>query len=78
VTGGYVVHDPALATLSNRYVYADLCAGQLRSFVPTAGGASDDKPLGLSVATPTSFGVDSRRRVYVASLQGAVYQLVPG
>ena len=78
VTGGYVVHDPALATLSNRYVYADLCAGQLRSFIPTAGGAGDDKPLGPSVDSPTSFGVDSRGHVYVASLQGAVYQLVPG
>ena len=78
VTGGYVVHDPALPTLANRYVYADLCAGQLRSFVPSAGGASDDKPLGPSVANPTSFGQDSRGHVYVSSLDGAVYQLVPG
>ena len=78
ITGGYVVHDPVLPTLSNRYVYADLCAGQLRSFVPTAGGSSDDKPLGLGVATPTSFGVDSNGHVYVASIDGPVYQLVPG
>jgi glucose/arabinose dehydrogenase len=78
VTGGYVVHDPALSTLRGRYVYADLCAGQLRSFVPSVAGASDDKPLGLAVPSPTSFGEDSRGRIYVTSIEGAVHQLVPG
>ena len=78
VTGGYVVHDPALATLSNRYVYADLCAGGLRSFVPGPAGASDDRPLGPTVQSPTSFGLDSRGHVYVTSLAGPVYELRPG
>jgi hypothetical protein len=78
VTGGYVVHDPRLPTLSNRYVYADLCAGVLRSFVPSAGGAADDRPLGPTIESPTSFGEDSRGRVYVASISGPVYELVPG
>jgi glucose/arabinose dehydrogenase len=78
VTGGYVVHDPALPTLRNRYVYADLCAGQLRSFVPSVGGSSDDKPLGPTVASPTSFGEDSKGHIYVTSIEGPVYRLVPG
>jgi hypothetical protein len=67
-----------VTTLSNRYVYADLCGGQLRSFVPAVGGSSDDRPLGLSVVTPTSFGEDSNGHVYVASIDGPVYQLVAG
>ena len=77
MTGGYVVHDPALATLTNRYVYADLCAGQLRSFIPDRR-RRDDKPSGRAdgLADVVRRGLEGH--VYVASLQGAVYQLVPG
>ena len=78
VTGGYVVHDPALPALAGRYVYADNCVGELRTLVPAAGGATDDKPLGATVPFPTSFGEDSKGRIYVASIQGPVYRLVPG
>ena len=34
VIGGYVVHDPGLPTLAGRYLYTDLCHGDIRSFVP--------------------------------------------
>ncbi len=76
VTGGFVVRDPSLADLVGRYVYADFCAGELRSLVPTLGGALDDAPVGLSVTEPTSFGVGKGRRLYVASLAGPVYRLI--
>ncbi len=78
VTGGYVVRDPALPDLAGRYVYADFCGGELRSMVPTLGGAVDDAPLGLSVLEPSSFGVGPGNGLYVASLEGPVYRLVPG
>jgi glucose/arabinose dehydrogenase len=78
VTGGYVVRDGELASLYGRYVYADLCAGELRSFAPSPSGASDDKGLGVSISQPTSFGEGRRGRIYVTSLDGPVYQLVPG
>jgi glucose/arabinose dehydrogenase len=78
ITGGYVVRDKALPTLFGRYVYADHCAGQIRSFVPAVSGAGDDKPLGLSVASPTSFGEGRGDRIYVTSLDGPVFQLVAG
>jgi glucose/arabinose dehydrogenase len=78
VTGGYVVRDGSLPTLFGRYVYADLCAGQLRSFVPAPSGATDDKPLGPGVGTPTSFGEDNAGHIYVTSLDGPVYRLVAG
>jgi glucose/arabinose dehydrogenase len=44
VTGGYVVRDPALPTLRGRYLYADLCSGNLRSIalaVPNATSATE-------------------------------------
>jgi glucose/arabinose dehydrogenase len=77
IIGGYVVRDPRLPALRGRYVYADLCEGQLRSLVPHLRRASNDHKLGLQVSTPSSFGEDTHGRVYVASLEGPVYRLVP-
>jgi glucose/arabinose dehydrogenase len=77
IIGGYVVRDPRLRGLRGRYVYADLCGGQLRSLVPHLKRASDERGLGLRVESPSSFGEDQRHRLYVASLEGPVYRLVP-
>jgi hypothetical protein len=78
VIGGYVVGDPRLPSLHGRYVYADLCEGELRSLVPHLHGrASDDRRLGLSVESPSSFGEDDQGRIYVCSLSGPVFRLVP-
>lgn len=77
IIGGYVVADPHLAGLYERYVYADLCEGELRSLVPHLRRASGDRRLGLHVDTPSSFGEDDRHRLYVCSLEGPVYRLVP-
>ncbi len=77
VIGGYVVQDPRLRGLRGHYVYADLCEGQLRSLVPHLKRARGDRKLGLAVASPTSFGEDQRQRLYVTSLEGPVYRLVP-
>jgi hypothetical protein len=76
VIGGYVVRDPGLPELAGRYLYTDLCHGDLRSFVPSLGGASDDQSTGLSVNSPTSFGVGRGDRLYVASYGGAVFRLL--
>lgn len=77
IIGGYVVRDRRLRSLYKRYVYADLCEGELRSLVPHLRRASNDRKLGLSVSTPSSFGEDTRGRIYVTSLEGPVYRLVP-
>jgi glucose/arabinose dehydrogenase len=77
IIGGYVVRDPRLRGLRGHYVYADLCEGQLRSLVPHLKRASDDHELGLHVESPSSFGEDDRHRLYVASLEGPIYRLVP-
>lgn len=77
IIGGYVVADHSLPGLYGRYVYADLCEGKLRSLAPHLKGAGEDRKLGLSVASPSSFGEDDRHHLYVASLEGPVYRLVP-
>jgi glucose/arabinose dehydrogenase len=76
VIGGYVVRDHSLPTLYGKYVYADLCEGQLRSLVPHLGGAGGDRKLGLQVESPTSFGEDDAGHLYVTSENGPVYRLV--
>ncbi|MGN6201826.1 MAG: PQQ-dependent sugar dehydrogenase [Solirubrobacterales bacterium] len=77
IIGGYVVRDPRLPGLLGRYVYADLCEGQLRALVPHLKRASGDHKLGLRVESPSSFGEDDLHRLYVASIEGPVFRLVP-
>jgi glucose/arabinose dehydrogenase len=77
IIGGYVVRDPRLSGLRGRYVYADLCEGQLRSLVPNLKRAGGDRGLGLQVQSPSSFGEDQQHRLYVVSLEGPVYRLIP-
>lgn len=77
ITGGYVVRDPSLGDLYGRYLYADFCAGEIRSLAlpSVAGGlATGDRPEGLDVADPVSFGQDSCARLYVISQGGPVYR----
>jgi glucose/arabinose dehydrogenase len=75
VVGGYVVRDRKLRSLNGRYVYADLCAGELRSFVPGLDGARKDRAVGHTVPSPTSFGEGARGKIYVASHGGRVWKL---
>jgi glucose/arabinose dehydrogenase len=77
IIGGYVARDPRLPGLRGRYIYADLCEGQLRTLLPHLKRASGDRKLGLQVSSPSSFGEDDQHRLYVASLEGPVYRLVP-
>ncbi len=78
VTGGYVVRDPGLSSLSGRYLYADFYVGDIHSFVPRLGGATDDRDTGLHVPYLSSFGEGFGGQIYVSSLQGPVYKLTQG
>jgi glucose/arabinose dehydrogenase len=80
VTGGYVVRDRSLPALLGRYVYGDLCKGELRSAKLAAGSASGDAAIpGVGkVEQLSSFGEDARGRVYAVSLSGPVYRLAAG
>jgi glucose/arabinose dehydrogenase len=75
VIGGYVVRGAGLKRLRGRYLYSDLCTGEIRSLRPSPGGATKDRGTGLELRQPTSFGEDDRGRIYVASRAGPVYRL---
>ena len=76
IIGGYVVRDPGLPGLLGRYVYSDLCGGEIRSLVlpEGSGAASGDRSEGFAVDTPVTFGEDSDGRLYVATIAGLVYR----
>jgi glucose/arabinose dehydrogenase len=77
ITGGVVVRDPVLSALRGRYVFGDFCRGRIESARLRGNRARDVRTSRLQVDNLSSFGEDARRRVYVTSLSGPVYRLVP-
>ena len=77
VTGGVVVRDRALAGLRGRYVFADFCKGRVESARLSPGRARGVRRTSLQVANLSSFGEDAQGRVYITSLNGPVYRIVP-
>jgi len=79
VIGGYVSRDKRVRSLFGRYLYADLCTGQIRSLVPKLGGASGDRKTGLpSESGIGTFGEDSRGGLYYANNStGEVFAIKP-
>jgi glucose/arabinose dehydrogenase len=74
IIGGYTVRDRSLGDLYGRYLYGDLCAGELRSLDLTDPFPSD-RGEGLQVGNLNSFGEDSCGRVYAVSGEGGVWRL---
>ena len=67
---------PRARQAARALLYGDFCKGQIRSLKPKLGGAGHDRSLGLPrIDGLSSFGVDDRRNVYVASLGGGVWRL---
>ena len=66
-----------MARGARRLDFASHVKGQLRALTPGLKRARGDRKLGLRVETPSSFGEDQRGRLYVTSLEGPVYRLVP-
>ena len=79
ITGGYVSRNDRIGSLFGRYVYGDLCTGQLRSFIPDPRGSRDDKSLDVDDKPGlTSFGEDAAKRLYVAQQSGTVFRIADG
>jgi hypothetical protein len=76
ITGGYVVRDPDLPSLAGRYLFGDLCTGEIMSLRPRLGGARGVGGTGLPNRPGlVSFGEDARRNVYVVA-GSSVYRIV--
>jgi glucose/arabinose dehydrogenase len=83
VTGGVTYRGKALPMLDGRYFYADFCTSLLRSFRWTDGAVREHwdwraalDPMGV-LTQISSFGVDGNGEVYIVSLDGRIFELVP-
>jgi Glucose / Sorbosone dehydrogenase len=79
VIPGYVVRDPRLARQYGRLLCADFFRDEIRSLIPSQGGAIDDQATGVSVPAgqPDSFGETRGGVLWVISHAGPVYRLNP-
>jgi hypothetical protein len=79
IIGGYVASNTSYGDLYGRYVYGDLCVGEIRSLLPALPFAGGDRSESVTIGSLNSFGEDSCGRLYAVSGSGPVYRLVgPG
>ena len=83
ITGGYVYRGKALPKLDGVYFYADYCTALLRSFRFKNGQAIDQWDWKQTLdpdahlAQISTFGEDEAGELYIVSLEGVLYKLVP-
>ena len=75
ITGGVVMHDPAIPELDGFYVYGDYCGGFVRGFFGPAADGQAEILTGLG--NISSFGVDADGSVLVVTLNGSIWRIVP-
>jgi glucose/arabinose dehydrogenase len=79
ITGGYVYRGSAIPDLVGHYVYGDFVFGWVGSFRYDGTGPVDGKTWdALSTSSLASFGTDGSGEMYIVSLGGTVYKIVPG
>ncbi len=78
VIGGYVYRGQAIPAIKGTYFYADFCAGFVRSFRFKNGLAFEqtDWPL-LTTPSISSFGQDGLGELYLTTLSGTVFRIIP-
>lgn len=80
ITGGYVYRGSAIPAMRGTYFYGDFCAGFVRSLALINGTAAqffDWPTLRPPGANITSFGEDGAGELYIMTLAGALYRIVP-
>lgn len=78
VTGGYVYRGTRIPALVGAYVFADLCAGQLRAVRQSDGHIIDERTFPATVRLLVSFGQDQAGELYALSQEGGVFRIDPG
>jgi hypothetical protein len=80
ITGGAVYRGTQMPALAGRYFFADFCDGWVRSFRYANGEVTDVRDhtgtLG-NLGLISSFGQDASGELYVLTLSGTVYRLIP-
>lgn len=78
VTGGFAYQGTAIDGLQGAFLFADLCAGDVRAVrVDDEGELVGEYDLGINVESPWSFGFDAEGEPFVLSMNGEVVRIVP-
>jgi hypothetical protein len=77
VTGGYVYRGSAIPALRGFYLFADFASGHVWAKKGPGGTPRVVPGLDEQVAQVSSFGQDARGELYVVSLAGPVFRIVP-
>jgi glucose/arabinose dehydrogenase len=80
ITGGYVYRGSALPVIEGDYFYADYCNGMVLSFTYSGGNASTPFNWTLLLSPGggiSSFGQDVKGELYILTLGGGAYKVVP-
>ncbi|HAF68614.1 MAG TPA: hypothetical protein DCX77_01150 [Acidimicrobiaceae bacterium] len=73
IIGGFVLRNTSHQSLKDRYIFSDMCGGQLMTL--DLGGQSQVTSLPLFVDQPVAFGLDSEDNLYVVDLANGVWLL---
>jgi len=76
VTGGYVYRGSAIRRLVGQYLYADFCSGRIWK-IPSQGGRPKLTNMSFRTSSISSFGQGSNGELYVVSLGGTIFKIVP-
>ena len=77
IVGGFVYRGTAIPDLVGAYLYSDNCNGTINAFVRRDGKILQGRSLGVDGGSVASFGQDLDGELYVLSLSGPVYRVVP-
>ena len=77
VTGGYVYRGTAIPALRGFYIFADFASGRVWAMKGPGGARSALSGADGQVSQISSFGQDANGELYVVSLAGSVYKIVP-
>jgi glucose/arabinose dehydrogenase len=80
ITGGYVYRGTKIPALVGQYLYSDYCVSFVKSFQFSGGAATNarDWPTLKPDGNVSSFGQDAKGELYILTLEGGVYRIVPG
>ncbi len=77
ITGGYVYRGSRIPALRGAYVFSDYCNGAVRAIYAEGGRVVQQRELGVSASSISSFGVDNDGELYVVSQDEGIYRLDP-
>ena len=76
ITGGYVYRGSSLPSLYGKYVYGDLCTGEVWTLKLNQAGPPTNELL-LTSETMSSFGVDKFQELYLCAYnEGRIYKFI--